>query len=66
MTFLESCWLNFWKARGWFRKLGREKVRTLVLTCIIFLSQHVRELLLPLAGLEGGFFLCLREIVLIL
>ena len=56
MTFLESCWLNFWKARGWFRKLGPEKVRTLVLTCIIFLSQHVRELLLPLAGLEGGFF----------
>ena len=66
MTFLESCWLNFWKARGWFRKLGREKVRTLVLTCIIFLSQHVRELLLPLAGLGGGFFLCLREIMLML
>ena len=66
MTFLESCWLNFWKARGWFRKLGREKVRTLVLTGIIFLSQHVRELLLPLAGLEGGFFLCLREIMFIL
>ena len=66
MTFLESCWLNFWKARGFFRKLGREKVCTLVLTCIIFLSQHVRELLLPLAGLKGGFFLCLREIILIL
>ena len=63
MTFLESCWLNFWKARGCFGKLGREKVRTLVLTGIIFLSQHVRELL---AGLEGGFFLCLREIMLIL
>ena len=56
MTFLESCWLNFWKARGCFLKLGREKVRTLVLTGIIFLSQHVRELLLLLAGLEDGFF----------
>ena len=66
MTFLESCRLNFWKARGCFRKLGREKVCTLVLTGIIFLSQHVRELLLLLAGLEGGFFLCLREIMLIL